>query len=118
MPCRPALLWVWHQHVLAVARFPSFATTRARVVVRLQAKIPNVPPDLLSAPLLAASAPVNNNQRTQRILRGQGMLTGSIRNQVDQIWSAVWATGAANQLSVIEQVAQALAFIRRQRLSW
>ena len=40
------------------------------------------------------------------------MLTGSIRNQVDQIWSAFWAGGVSNPLSVIEQITY-LLFIKR-----
>lgn len=40
------------------------------------------------------------------------MLTGEIRNQVDQIWNAFWSGGVANPLSVIEQVTY-LLFIKR-----
>jgi type I restriction enzyme M protein len=32
------------------------------------------------------------------------MLTGTIRNQVDQIWNAFWSGGVSNPLSVIEQL--------------
>lgn len=32
------------------------------------------------------------------------MLTGEIRNQVDQIWNAFWSGGVSNPLSVIEQI--------------
>ncbi|MCZ8271319.1 MAG: class I SAM-dependent DNA methyltransferase [Beijerinckiaceae bacterium] len=40
------------------------------------------------------------------------MLTGEIRNQVDQIWNAFWSGGVANPLSVIEQITY-LLFIKR-----
>jgi type I restriction enzyme M protein len=40
------------------------------------------------------------------------MLTGPIRNQVDQIWNAFWSGGVANPLSVIEQITY-LLFIKR-----
>ena len=40
------------------------------------------------------------------------MLTGEIRNQVDQIWNAFWAGGVSNPLSVIEQITY-LLFIKR-----
>lgn len=40
------------------------------------------------------------------------MLTGEIRNQVDQIWSAFWSGGVSNPLSVIEQITY-LLFIKR-----
>jgi type I restriction enzyme M protein len=40
------------------------------------------------------------------------MLTGTIRNQIDQIWNAFWAGGIANPLEVIEQITY-LLFIRR-----
>ena len=40
------------------------------------------------------------------------MLTGDIRNQVDQIWNAFWTGGIANPLEVIEQITY-LLFIRR-----
>jgi len=40
------------------------------------------------------------------------MLTGAIRNQVDQIWNAFWAAGVSNPLSVIEQMTF-LLFIKR-----
>ncbi len=32
------------------------------------------------------------------------MLTGDIRNQVDQIWNSFWSGGIANPLEVIEQI--------------
>ena len=32
------------------------------------------------------------------------MLTGAIRNQVDQVWNAFWSGGVSNPLSVIEQI--------------
>ncbi|MDO5647518.1 class I SAM-dependent DNA methyltransferase [Paracoccus sp. (in: a-proteobacteria)] len=40
------------------------------------------------------------------------MLTGSIRNQIDQIWNAFWSGGVSNPLSVIEQITF-LMFIKR-----
>jgi len=40
------------------------------------------------------------------------MLTGSIRNQIDQIWNAFWAGGISNPIEVIEQITY-LLFIRR-----
>ena len=40
------------------------------------------------------------------------MLTGEIRNQIDQIWNAFWSGGVANPLSVIEQITY-LLFIKR-----
>ncbi len=40
------------------------------------------------------------------------MLTGEIRNQVDQIWNAFWSGGVSNPLSVIEQITH-LLFIKR-----
>lgn len=40
------------------------------------------------------------------------MLTGPIRNQIDQIWSAFWSGGVSNPLSVIEQLTF-LMFIKR-----
>ena len=40
------------------------------------------------------------------------MLTGAIRNQVDQIWNAFWSGGVSNPLSVIEQITY-LLFIKR-----
>lgn len=40
------------------------------------------------------------------------MLTGQIRNQVDQIWNAFWSGGVSNPLSVIEQITF-LLFIKR-----
>jgi type I restriction enzyme M protein len=40
------------------------------------------------------------------------MLTGDIRNQVDQIWNAFWSGGVSNPLSVIEQITY-LLFIKR-----
>ncbi len=32
------------------------------------------------------------------------MLTGEIRNQVDQIWNSFWTDGISNPLEVIEQI--------------
>ncbi len=40
------------------------------------------------------------------------MLTGEIRNQVDQIWNAFWTGGISNPLEVIEQITY-LLFLRR-----
>ncbi len=40
------------------------------------------------------------------------MLTGEIRNQVDQIWNSFWTGGIANPLEVMEQITY-LLFIRR-----
>lgn len=40
------------------------------------------------------------------------MLTGKIKNQIDQIWDAFWTGGVSNPLSVIEQISY-LLFIRR-----
>jgi type I restriction enzyme M protein len=40
------------------------------------------------------------------------MLTGSIRNQVDQVWEAFWSGGVSNPLSVIEQITY-LLFAKR-----
>lgn len=40
------------------------------------------------------------------------MLTGEIRNQVDQIWNAFWSGGISNPLEVMEQITY-LLFLRR-----
>jgi type I restriction enzyme M protein len=40
------------------------------------------------------------------------MLTGEIRNQIDQIWNAFWSGGVSNPLAVIEQITY-LLFIKR-----
>src|SRR5690242_21347820 len=40
------------------------------------------------------------------------MITGTIRNQIDQIWNAFWSGGISNPLEVIEQITY-LLFIRR-----
>lgn len=40
------------------------------------------------------------------------MLTGEIRNQIDQIWNSFWTGGISNPLEVIEQITY-LLFIRR-----
>lgn len=40
------------------------------------------------------------------------MLTGQIRNQVDQIWDTFWSGGISNPLSAIEQITY-LLFARR-----
>lgn len=39
------------------------------------------------------------------------MLTGDIRNKVDQVWNAFWTGGIANPLEVIEQITY-LLFLR------
>ena len=40
------------------------------------------------------------------------MLTGRIKNQVDQVWNAFWSGGVSNPLSVTEQITY-LLFIKR-----
>ncbi|MEZ9819878.1 N-6 DNA methylase [Shewanella sp. 10N.286.45.A1] len=40
------------------------------------------------------------------------MLTGRIRNQIDQVWEMFWTGGVANPISVVEQISY-LLFIRR-----
>ena len=40
------------------------------------------------------------------------MLTGAVKNQIDQIWNGFWSGGIANPLEVIEQITY-LLFIRR-----
>src|SRR3982074_569670 len=40
------------------------------------------------------------------------MLTGELRNQIDQIWNAFWSGGISNPLEVIEQITY-LLFLRR-----
>ena len=40
------------------------------------------------------------------------MLSGEIRNQIDQVWNAFWTGGISNPLEVIEQITY-LLFIRR-----
>ncbi len=40
------------------------------------------------------------------------MLTGELRNQIDQIWNAFWSGGVSNPLTVIEQITY-LLFIKR-----
>lgn len=40
------------------------------------------------------------------------MLTGKMRNQIDQVWEMFWTGGVANPISVIEQISY-LLFIRR-----
>ncbi len=40
------------------------------------------------------------------------MVTGAIKNQVDQIWNAFWSGGISNPLEVIEQITY-LLFLRR-----
>mgnify|MGYP003629430902 CR=1 FL=1 len=46
------------------------------------------------------------------VQKGFIMLTGKIRNQVDQVWTMFWTGGVANPISVIEQISY-LLFIRR-----
>jgi len=40
------------------------------------------------------------------------MLTGKIKNQIDQVWEMFWTGGVSNPISVIEQISY-LLFIRR-----
>src|SRR5213594_3219416 len=40
------------------------------------------------------------------------MITGAIKNQIDQIWNAFWSGGISNPLEVIEQIAY-LLFLKR-----
>jgi len=40
------------------------------------------------------------------------MITGPIKNQIDQIWNAFWSGGISNPLEVIEQITY-LLFLRR-----
>src|SRR5438309_7822253 len=40
------------------------------------------------------------------------MITGAIKNQVDQVWNAFWSGGISNPLEVIEQITY-LLFLRR-----
>ena len=40
------------------------------------------------------------------------LLTGKVRNQVDQVWNASWSGGISNPLEVIEQITY-LLFLRR-----
>src|SRR5687767_13892017 len=40
------------------------------------------------------------------------MITGNIKNQIDQIWNAFWTGGISNPLEVIEQITY-LLFLRR-----
>jgi len=49
---------------------------------------------------------------TTKMLRSATMLTGEIRNKVDQIWNAFWSGGVSNPLSVIEQITF-LLFMKR-----
>ena len=39
------------------------------------------------------------------------MLTGELKNKVDQVWNAFWSGGIANPLEVIEQITY-LLFIK------
>jgi type I restriction enzyme M protein len=41
-----------------------------------------------------------------------GMLTGDIKNRIDQVWNAFWSGGIANPTEVIEQITY-LLFMRR-----
>ena len=40
------------------------------------------------------------------------MITGEVKNQINQIWNAFWAGGIANPMEVIEQMTY-LLFIKR-----
>ena len=40
------------------------------------------------------------------------MITGELKNKVDQLWTAFWSGGIANPLSVIEQITY-LLFTKR-----
>jgi type I restriction enzyme M protein len=40
------------------------------------------------------------------------MLTGELRNKIDQVWNAFWSGGISNPLEVIEQITY-LLFLRR-----
>ena len=40
------------------------------------------------------------------------MLTGTIRNQVDEVWNVFWSGGISNPLSVIEKITY-LLFAKR-----
>lgn len=53
---------------------------------------------------MSLQIPQRNSQRP--------LLTGEIRNQVDQIWNAFWTGGISNPLEVIEQITY-LLFLRR-----
>ena len=46
------------------------------------------------------------------LLCNHSMLTGDIRNKIDQIWNAFWSGGISNPLEVIEQITY-LLFLRR-----
>ena len=39
------------------------------------------------------------------------MLTGELKNKIDQVWNAFWSGGIANPLEVIEQITY-LLFLR------
>jgi len=45
------------------------------------------------------------------------MLTGQIRNQVDQVSNAFWSGGVSNPLSVIEQYASSLIQVKKMAIS-
>lgn len=53
-----------------------------------------------------------NSTRHHKIPKRESMLTGKIRNQIDQVWTMFWTGGVANPISVIEQISY-LLFIRR-----
>lgn len=53
--------------------------------------------------------------RLARTKNERVMLTGEIRNQIDQIWNAFWTGGISNPIEVIEQLT-CLLFIKRRRL--
>lgn len=40
------------------------------------------------------------------------MITGNIKNRIDQVWNAFWSGGISNPLEVIEQITCRL-FLRR-----
>ena len=44
------------------------------------------------------------------------MITGVIKNQVDQIWNTFWSGGVSNPLSVIEQITYLLFTTRLDEL--
>ncbi len=41
------------------------------------------------------------------------MLTGKIKNQIDQAWEMFWTGGVSNPISVIEQISYLLCFMVR-----
>ncbi len=40
------------------------------------------------------------------------MVTGELKNKIDQVWNAFWSGGISNPLEVIEQITY-LMFLRR-----